>query len=149
MDFKLLHFLWLQGYKRFKEGQTAVPDAVATMDTGIKLTSLTTISVKDFIMNNVKPVVYLEKDVFDTDYVIYDDAFFSKFSAITSNFAYLFDVYSDGTLYTFYHIMSISYLNSIHTEPFNISDIESTRELQLAKKSFFEEKSELERIIKK
>ena len=46
------------------------------MDTEIKLTPLTTISVEDFILNNVKHVVCLEKDVFDANYVISDDAFF-------------------------------------------------------------------------
>ena len=50
--------------KRFKEGQTAVPGIVATMDTGIKLAPLTSISVEDFILNNIKPVVYLEKGYF-------------------------------------------------------------------------------------
>ena len=89
-----------------------------------------------------------KKDVFDADYVIFDDAFFSKFNAITSYFAYLFDVYSTGNVQTLDHIMSISHLNSIHTEPFNISDTESPKELQLAINLSFEEKSELERIIK-
>ena len=49
-----------------------VPYAVATMDTRIKLIPLTTISVKDFILNNVKHVVCLEKDVLDVDYVVSD-----------------------------------------------------------------------------
>ena len=111
-------------YERFTKCQTVIPNAVATMDIGIKLTPLTTISVEDFILNNVKPVVCLEKDVFDADYVIFDDAFFSKFNAITSNFAYLFDVYSNGNMHTLDYIMSIKHLNSIHTKQFNISDIE-------------------------
>ena len=51
-------------------------------------------------------------------------------------------------MHTLDHIMSISHLNSIHTEPFNISDTESPKELQLAINLSFEEKSELERIIK-
>ena len=51
-------------------------------------------------------------------------------------------------MHTLDHIMSISPLNFIHTEPFNISDIESPKELQLATNISFEEKSELERIIK-
>ena len=45
--------------KSFKEGQTVVPDAVATTDTGIKLSPLTTINIEDFILNNIKPVVCL------------------------------------------------------------------------------------------
>ena len=100
-------------------------------------------------MNNVKPVVCLKKDFFDIDYVISDDAFFSKFNAITSDFTYLFDVYSNGNVHTLDHIMSISHLNSIHTELFNRSDTKSPKELQLTISLSFEEKSELERIIKK
>ena len=80
-------------------------------------------------MNNVKPIVYLEENVSIADYVISDDVFFSKFNTITSNFAYLFGVYSDGTMHTFVHILSISYLNSINTEPFNQSDNEIPKEL--------------------
>ena len=79
--------------KKFKEGQTVILDVVDTMDTEIKLTPFTNISIEDFILNNVKPVVCLEKDVFNVDYVISDDAFLSKFNAITSDFAYLFDVF--------------------------------------------------------
>ena len=106
-----------------------IPDAVATIDTGIKVSPLTTISVEDFILNNVKPIVCLEKDVFDADYVIFDDDFFSKFNVITSDFTYLFDVYSNCNMHTLDHIISISHLNSIHTVPFNIIDIESPKEL--------------------
>ena len=126
LDFKLSLFSWS---KRFKEGQTAVTDVVATIDIRIKLSQLTTISVEDFILNNVKLVVYLEKDVFYADYVISDDTFFSKFNAITSNLAYLFDIYSNGNVHTLDHIMRISHINSIHTKPFNISDTESPKEL--------------------
>ena len=104
------------------QGQTAVPDAVAAMDTGIVLAPLASVSLEDFILNNVKPVVYLEQDVSVADYVISDDVFFSKFNAITSDFAYLFEVYSNGNVYTLDHIMSISHLNFIHAEPFNIGD---------------------------
>ena len=92
------------------------------MDNRIKLTPLTTSSVEDFILNNVKPVVCLENDVFDVNYIISDDAFFSKFNAITFDFVYLIDVYSNGNVHTLDHIMSISHLNFIHAEPFNIGD---------------------------
>ena len=92
--------------KSFKEGQTVVPDAVATTDIGIKLSPLTTISVEDFILTNVKPIVCLEKDVFDDDYVISDDTFFYKFNVISSDVDYLFDVCSNGTSHTLDNIMS-------------------------------------------
>ena len=126
-----------------------VPYIIATMDIAIKLAPLTTISVEDFILNNVKPIVCLEKDVFDADYVISNDAFFSKFNAITFDFTYLFDVYSNGNVHTLNHIMSISHLNFLHTEPFNISETKSPKEVQLEVSLSFEEKRELKRIIKK
>ena len=94
-------------------------------------------------------IIPLENDVFDANYIISNDAFFSKFNAIISDFTYLFDVYSNGNVHTLDHIINISYWNSIHTEPFNISDTESSKKLQLAISLSFEEKSELERIIKK
>ena len=120
-----------------------VPYIIATMDIAIKLAPLTTISVEDFILNNVKPIVCLEKDVFDADYVISNDAFFSKFNAITFDFTYLFDVYSNGNVHTLNHIMSISHLNYIHIEPFNISDTELSKELQLVISLSFEKKVSL------
>ena len=69
------------------------------------------------------------KGFFNANYVIFYYAFFSKFNTITSDFTYLFDVYSNGNVHTLDHIMSISHLNSIHTEPFNISDTESPKAL--------------------
>ena len=99
-------------------------------------------------MNNIKPLVYIEQDVPIADYVNCNDVFFLKFSTITSDFVYLFDVYSNSTMHTLVHILSIPYLNSIYTAPFNISDNEIRKNLKLAKGFSFEQKSEFERIIK-
>ena len=51
-------------------------------------------------------------------------------------------------MHTLIHILNISYLNFINTKPFNISDNDIIKELQLAKGLSFEEKSEFKRIIK-
>ena len=85
-------------------------------------------SLEDFILNNVKPVVSLENDISVVDYVLSDDAFFTKFNAMTYDFS-MFDVHSNGNMNTLDYIFSISHVNSIDTEPFNIDDNELPKEM--------------------
>ncbi len=50
-----------------------------------------------------------------------DGLFVSKFNAIKSDFAYLFDVDSNGTMHTLNHITSIFDINSIEHQEININ----------------------------
>ena len=73
----------------------------------------------------------------------------SKVNAMKSNFAYLFDVFFDGSVHCIDQNTCIFDIHSICNEPFNIGIENEPRILHISKDTTLEERREIEKNINK
>ena len=71
----------------------------------------------------------------------------SKVNAMKSNFAYLYDVFSDGSVHCIDQNTYIFDIHSICTKPFNIGTKNEPRILHISKDITPEERREIEKIL--
>ena len=71
----------------------------------------------------------------------------SKVNKMKSNFAYLFDVFSNGSVHCINQNTCIFDIHSISTKPFNIGTENEPRILHILKNITLEERREIEKIL--
>ena len=79
----------------------------------------TTSELDAFIENALIDVFYSD-DVISSELFEDEDAFLAKVNDITTNFAYLCDVYPDGTVHLNDHTISMFNVNSVEMNAFNL-----------------------------
>ena len=102
-----------------------------------------------FVFNNINDVFYDDIDIsvgslFDTDNV-----FFSKFSAMNFDFAYLCDVLPNSYTVCYDHFMHMFDINSIQTESFNLGTHDNPKNILIASDLTPEEREKMKEVLLK
>ena len=88
-----------------------------------------------------------EDDLYSFSFFETDDVMNSKVNVKKLDFAYLFDVFSDGSVHCIYQNTCIFDIHSISTEPFNIGTKNEPCILHISKDVTPQKRSEIEKIL--
>ena len=109
------------------------------------------IDIADVIESIIESMSFnvMSDDIFISSLYESDDVLNSKLNLMKSNFAYLFDVLSNGSMNFIDPNICILDIHFIYTEPFNLCTKNEPRILNISKDITLEERREFEKILTK
>ena len=108
-----------------------------------KVTAILESSINDILFKDTTT----EDDLYTFSLFETDDVMNSKVNVMKLDFAYLFDVFSDGSVHCIDQNTCIFNIHSISTEPFNIGTENEPCILHISKDVTPEERREIEKIL--
>ena len=103
--------------------------------------------VAAILESSIDDILFTQDDLCTLSLFENDDVMNSKVNEMKSDFAYLFDVFSDGSMHCIDPNTCIFDIHSICTEPFNIGTENEPRILHISKDITPEERKDIEKIL--
>ena len=155
------------GFKTFKDvidsakgKHPPLPDAITKADIDeliknlileFKTETLNCVEVIDILESSINDILFEDTTIGDDlcTFPLFetDDVMNSKVNAMKSDFTYLFDVFSDGSIHCIDQNTCIFDIHSIYIEPFNIGTENEPRMLHISKDITLKERREIEKIL--